>query len=165
MSQISTSFICGCKIKLCRLPCFQARFRIGEAFCLFKRLNPKNCTLVWAGKTLAAGLFNSLFNTSGTQEFYRKVAAVHKLLNNHFQAFGYHVSVGRHTANSTHRESTHQVPREGERLSVDVHSSAGSESAFPYTGHSEARDPFNFTPTTSPQLVQVIFYSHVYAIH
>ncbi|VDK29531.1 unnamed protein product [Gongylonema pulchrum] len=70
------------------------------------------------------------------------------------KAFGYHVAVGRRMTSTAHVEN--QAPRDGDRLSVDVHSSTGSESVFPYTGQSEARDPFSFTPTTSPQLVQVM---------
>ncbi|EJD75001.1 hypothetical protein LOAG_17775 [Loa loa] len=74
------------------------------------------------------------------------------------KAFGYYVSLGRRTPNDTHRESIHQSPRDGDMLSVDVHSLTGSESIFPYAGHSEVQDPSN-TPAL-PQLVQVMHCSN-----
>lgn len=72
------------------------------------------------------------------------------------QAFGYHVTVGRRTPVSTHRENQQNSSssRDGDRVSVDVHSN-GSESVFPFTQNSETPDPFSFVPTSSPQLVQV----------
>uniref|UniRef100_A0A0R3RVI3 RING-type domain-containing protein n=1 Tax=Elaeophora elaphi TaxID=1147741 RepID=A0A0R3RVI3_9BILA len=81
--------------------------------------------------------------------------------NDILKAFGYYVSVGRRTPNNTHRESVHQSPRDGDMLSVDVHSLTGSESIFPYAGHSEMQDQSN-TPTAS-QLVQVMYCSNMNA--
>uniref|UniRef100_A0AAF5Q3B5 RING-type domain-containing protein n=1 Tax=Wuchereria bancrofti TaxID=6293 RepID=A0AAF5Q3B5_WUCBA len=75
------------------------------------------------------------------------------------KAFGYYVSTGRRTPNNIHRESIHQSPRDEDMLSVDVHSLTGSESVFPYAGHSEVQHPTS-TPTL-PQLVQVMHCSNV----
>uniref|UniRef100_A0A915Q711 RING-type domain-containing protein n=1 Tax=Setaria digitata TaxID=48799 RepID=A0A915Q711_9BILA len=75
------------------------------------------------------------------------------------KAFGYYVSVGRRIPNNAHRESVHQS-RDGDMMSVDIHSLTGSETVFPYTTHSETQDLVNITPTTSPQLVQVMHCSN-----
>ncbi|VDM96383.1 unnamed protein product [Thelazia callipaeda] len=79
------------------------------------------------------------------------------------KAFGYHISANRRAANNADGESVQQISRDGHRLSVDVHSLAESESAFPYTEHSETQDPFTFTPITQPQVVQVMHCSNANA--
>ncbi|CAG9537560.1 unnamed protein product [Cercopithifilaria johnstoni] len=76
--------------------------------------------------------------------------------NDILKAFGYCVSVGQRTPNNTQRESVHQSPRDGDMLSVDVHSLTGSDA-----GHPEVQDPSN-TPIL-PQLVQVMHYSNANA--
>ncbi|VDK80140.1 unnamed protein product [Litomosoides sigmodontis] len=74
--------------------------------------------------------------------------------NDILKAFGYYVSQGRPTSNSTHRENVHQSPRDGDMLSVDVHYSTGSETIFPHAPHFEEQDPTS-TPI-APQPVQMM---------
>ncbi|VBB27776.1 unnamed protein product [Acanthocheilonema viteae] len=81
--------------------------------------------------------------------------------NDILKAFGYYVSMGRRTPNNTQRESVHQSPRDGDMLSVDVHSSTGSESVFPRADHPEVQDPSN--SLTSSQLVQAMYCSNANA--
>ncbi|KHN71908.1 RING finger protein [Toxocara canis] len=73
------------------------------------------------------------------------------------KAFGYHVSVGRRTQTTAQVEDARVASSDTDRLSVDVHST-GSESAFPFPAHNDAHDPFSFTPSTSPQLVQHVMH-------
>lgn len=74
------------------------------------------------------------------------------------KAFGYHVNVTsrRRAQFSAPGDDQHVVvTAEGDHLSVDANSTASESNAYPFPVVSELHDPFSFSPSTSPQLVQV----------
>ncbi|CAD5215968.1 unnamed protein product [Bursaphelenchus okinawaensis] len=75
------------------------------------------------------------------------------------KAFGYHVNVSsrRRTQFSAPTDDQHVVHVANEdRLSVDATSTTSESNAYPFPVVTEIHDPFSFTPSTSPQLVQVM---------
>ncbi|KAL3086116.1 hypothetical protein niasHS_009686 [Heterodera schachtii] len=76
------------------------------------------------------------------------------------KAFGYHVCNGRRRAQFSAgmeedgASGDHDMPR-GDRLSLDANST-GSESANPFPVVTEVHDPFGFSPSASPQLIQMV---------
>ncbi|CAD5221937.1 unnamed protein product [Bursaphelenchus xylophilus] len=75
------------------------------------------------------------------------------------KAFGYHVNVSsrRRTQFSAPNDDQHVVHVANEdRLSVDANSTTSESNAYPFPVVTEIHDPFSFTPSTSPQLVQVM---------
>jgi hypothetical protein len=73
------------------------------------------------------------------------------------KAFGYHVNVTsrRRAQFSAPSDDQHVVHVDSEHMSVDANSTASESNAYAYPVVSEIHDPFSFTPSTSPQLVQV----------
>ncbi|KAI6177291.1 RING-type domain-containing protein [Aphelenchoides bicaudatus] len=76
------------------------------------------------------------------------------------KAFGYHVNVtsrrrAQFSAPSDDQHVVHVTADSGQSAS-DVNSIASESNAFPFPVVSEIHDPFSFTPSTSPQLVQVM---------
>ncbi|KAI6188565.1 RING-type domain-containing protein [Aphelenchoides besseyi] len=75
------------------------------------------------------------------------------------KAFGYHVNVTsrRRAQFSAPSDDQHVVHvADSDHLSVDANSTASESNAYPFPVVSEIHDPFSFTPSTSPQLVQVM---------
>uniref|UniRef100_A0AC34QUK2 RING-type domain-containing protein n=1 Tax=Panagrolaimus sp. JU765 TaxID=591449 RepID=A0AC34QUK2_9BILA len=72
------------------------------------------------------------------------------------KAFGYQVNMnnGRRRAQFSGQIEDHGIHVESDRLSTN--STASESNAYPYPVVSEIHDPFSFTPSTSPQLIQVM---------
>lgn len=76
------------------------------------------------------------------------------------KAFGYHVNVtsrrrAQFSAPSDDQHVVH-VTADNDHISADATSTNSESNAYPFPVVSEIHDPFSFTPSTSPQLVQVL---------
>jgi hypothetical protein len=77
------------------------------------------------------------------------------------KAFGYHVNVtsrrrAQFSAPNDDNQHVVHVTADSDHISADATSTASESNAYPFPVVSEIHDPFNFTPSTSPQLVQVM---------